>query len=213
MPRRVQIQRQRQRGTLITAGFLVLGLLSGCAQQSDPAPTAAAPQEASEETEEAYLPVELSEPDVNEEENSMPAESGSTEYNPLSEDEARVILGKGTEPPDSFLYKGEYTELMEPGTYVCRRCNSPLYESDSKFHSGCGWPAFDDEIDGAVERHVDPDGRRIEITCKNCGGHLGHVFEGEGFTEKDTRHCVNSVSMRFYAKGTSLPAVIRPQGK
>ncbi|MBL8819334.1 MAG: methionine-R-sulfoxide reductase [Planctomyces sp.] len=139
----------------------------------------------------------------------MAPEPAPTEYNKLSELEAYVILQKGTEPPDSFTYKGEYTELMEAGTYICRRCNLPLYESESKFHSGCGWPAFDDEIKGAVTRTVDADGRRTEITCQNCGGHLGHVFEDEGFTEKNTRHCVNSVSMKFVAKGEKLPPVVR----
>ncbi len=130
--------------------------------------------------------------------------SGSS-FNPLSAEERRVILGKGTEMP----FAGEYTDLKEPGTYVCRRCNAPLYRSDDKFASECGWPSFDDEIQGAVERVADNDGYRTEILCKNCGGHLGHVFKGEGFTAKDTRHCVNSVSMRFYPRGKELPAVIK----
>ena len=127
-------------------------------------------------------------------------------YNPLSADEERVIVHKGTEMP----FSGEYETLYSPGTFICRRCNNPLYSAEAKFKSGCGWPSFDDEFPGAVERHRDPDGRRVEIVCGHCGGHLGHVFEGEGFTEKDTRHCVNSLSIKFIPEGRELPAVLDP---
>lgn len=112
---------------------------------------------------------------------------------PLTPFEQRVVLHKGTEPPDSGLY----TALKAAGTYRCKVCDSALYRSTDKFESHCGWPSFDDEIAGAVTRVPDADGRRTEIICSNCRAHLGHVFLGEGFTQKDTRHCVNSVSLRF----------------
>ncbi|MCB8999009.1 MAG: methionine-R-sulfoxide reductase [Bacteroidales bacterium] len=114
-------------------------------------------------------------------------------FNPLNTFEKYVILEKGTERP----WTGLYTDFKEKGTYICKQCNAPLYRSNDKFDSHCGWPSFDDEIPGAVKRTVDADGYRTEITCANCGAHLGHVFEGEGLTEKNIRHCVNSVSIVF----------------
>ncbi|MDC1403019.1 methionine-R-sulfoxide reductase [Crocinitomicaceae bacterium] len=117
------------------------------------------------------------------------------EYNALSAEEQRVILNKGTE----YAGTGEYNDFKAEGSFVCRQCEAPLYESSDKFNSGCGWPSFDDASE-FVERVPDADGRRVEIVCKNCKGHLGHVFEGERMTAKNTRHCVNSVSIKFKKK-------------
>jgi methionine-R-sulfoxide reductase len=115
------------------------------------------------------------------------------DYRKLTREEARVIVDKGTEAS----FTGKYYAFWEKGTYVCKRCGAALYRSESKFEAGCGWPSFDDEISGAVKRSVDADGVRTEITCANCGAHLGHVFTGERFTKKNVRHCVNSISMDF----------------
>lgn len=121
----------------------------------------------------------------------MPEEK--PEFKKLTTDEERVIVHKGTEAP----FSGEFYAFWERGTYVCKRCGAPLYRSESKFESGCGWPSFDDELPGAVKRLPDEDGVRTEIQCTKCSAHLGHVFKGEGSTKKNIRHCVNSVSMDF----------------
>ena len=121
----------------------------------------------------------------------------NSSYNTLSPEERFVIEKKGTEPP----FSGEYDDFYETGTYVCRRCNAELYRSIDKYDARCGWPAFDKEIPGSVNRIPDADGMRTEIACAKCEGHLGHVFVGERLTESNTRHCVNSLSMKFLKAG------------
>lgn len=121
----------------------------------------------------------------------------TNKFNELTIDEQYVLLRKGTEHP----FTGTLLTNKANGIYICKQCDAPLYRSEDKFESNCGWPSFDDEIPGAIKRIIDTDGRRVEILCTKCNGHLGHVFEGEGFTDKNIRHCVNSISMKFNASG------------
>lgn len=125
-------------------------------------------------------------------------------YNKLTPVEKKVMEEKATEPP----FTGEYDDFFEDGTFICRRCNAPLFSSKSKFEAGCGWPAFDDSFQNAITRILDPDGIRTEIECTNCGGHLGHEFVGEGLTGKNTRECVNSLSIRFIPRDRGLPEIL-----
>lgn len=129
----------------------------------------------------------------------------ANKYNTLTEEERRVIEDKGTEIP----FTGEYDDFYVPGTFICRRCNLPLFSSKAKFDAHCGWPAFDDSFEGAILRLTDADGQRTEIECSNCKAHLGHEFVGENLTEKNTRECVNSVSIKFIKEGDELPEVIK----
>ena len=123
--------------------------------------------------------------------------------NKLTPQEERVIVEKGTEAP----FSGVYDNFYQDGTFICRRCNAPLFTSKSKFDAGCGWPAFDQDFPDAVLRNLDADGQRTEIQCANCSAHLGHVFTGDHMTDKNTRHCVTSLSIRFIPKGKTLPSV------
>lgn len=125
-------------------------------------------------------------------------------YNELTAEEKNIIEDAGTEAP----FTGEYDNFYKDGTFICRRCNAPLFSSKSKFDAECGWPSFDENFPDAVKRYPDPDGERTEIKCANCGAHLGHVFTGEHMTDKDTRHCVNSLSIRFIPKSQKLPIII-----
>ncbi len=125
-------------------------------------------------------------------------------YNKLTSQEEDIILSKGTEAPGS----GEYDDFYEDGVFICKRCNAPLFSSKSKFDAGCGWPSFDEDFSNAVKRVQDSDGERIEIQCANCGAHLGHEFVGEHLTDKNTRHCVNSLSIRFISKNKKLPKIL-----
>lgn len=131
--------------------------------------------------------------------------------NKLTPQEEEIIVGKGTESP----FSGEYDDFYEDGVFICKRCNAPLFSSFSKFDAGCGWPAFDSEYPDSLKRIPDADpafggagGQRVEIQCANCDAHLGHVFEGEKLTKKDTRHCVNSLSIRFIPKGQDMPKML-----
>ena len=130
---------------------------------------------------------------------------GIMKYNQLTPEEKKIIEDKQTETP----FKGEYDKFYEKGTFICRRCNAPLFSSETKFEAGCGWPSFDDNFPDAIKRLPDIDGLRTEIKCFNCDAHLGHVFEGEHLTNSNTRHCVNSLSIRFVSKGKEIPKIIK----
>lgn len=125
-------------------------------------------------------------------------------YNTLTSEEKQVIENKKTEKP----FSGEYDNFYKEGVFICKRCNAKLYSSKTKFDAGCGWPSFDENYPDSVKRVTDIDGFRTEIMCANCNAHLGHVFEGENLTEKNTRHCVNSLSIRFIPEDQELPGAI-----
>lgn len=184
-----------------TALFCLFGVSVGVLASVADEPKASKSRGTSVSPDTSANPTERS---VNEDAPKIRLIDSEKDYNNLNLGERRVLLLKGTER----AFTGEYTDEKAKGTYICRRCNAALYKSDSKFHSGCGWPSFDSEIPGTVKRVPDIDGVRIEILCENCGGHLGHVFYGEQFTEKNTRHCVNSISMKFIREGDELPPTL-----
>lgn len=134
-------------------------------------------------------------------------------YNKLTSQEEEIIVDKGTESP----FSGEYDDFYEDGVFICRRCYTPLFSSEAKFDAGCGWPSFDEEYPHSLKRVPDPDGpaslsqggQRTEIQCGSCGAHLGHEFVGEHLTQKNTRHCVNSISIKFIPKGEKLPEILQ----